>query len=291
MTPTTLPDLKQLRFIDWSCLQTHLLWVYEGPVSDKGKHNSFGGSPSRTCWLLRKGSLRIKTDGIATDVKPGNWVFVAPQGRTQDFSDDAEILSVHFQATWPGGEQLFSQNKNLVFPAHQMPELERAAVPLVRLVRKLFPGANDLLLSAPCSLENFLKIQSKIPAWVLAYIDVMLRLSQRINRLEGLDDRVVRAVIETDRFPLDHRYSDREIAQGVGLGAAQLSRLFMQSFGVTARQYFDNRRLEVARRALMHTSVTIKELSFELGFHYESHFCAWFKKHNGVTPTRFREKS
>lgn len=43
-----------------------------------------------------------------------------------------------------------------------------------------------------------------------------------------------------------------------------------------------------ARRLLLYTEKTIKEIAYELGFEEHTHFSNFFRKHNGISPTHFR---
>ena len=99
---------------------------------------------------------------------------------------------------------------------------------------------------------------------------------------------MLKAVIATDRFPLNQRFTDHELAESVGLSAAQLTRLFVNAFDLTPRRYFERRRLESACQALAHTQSSIKEIAFRHGFEYVSHFCNWFHRLKATSPSRFR---
>ena len=45
-----------------------------------------------------------------------------------------------------------------------------------------------------------------------------------------------------------------------------------------------------AQRLLTHTSQSIKEIGFQLGFEDPSYFVRFFRKHTGQTPVAFREQ-
>ena len=60
-------------------------------------------------------------------------------------------------------------------------------------------------------------------------------------------------------------------------------------FGKTVKQVIDDRVLLEAKRLLAHTSDSIKEIGFNLGFDEPTNFIKYFKKHNSSTPVEFRE--
>ncbi len=278
-----------IRFLDWASLQTTLIWIYDGLVAPEGRTiTRKERSVSTNCWLVRRGTARVVSAGSSATAHAGQWMLVTAEPRTWYFTDDAHILSVHFQATWPGGESIFPRKKTLVFDADQFPNLERKALPLLRLVKRYFPKARDYLPHIQCPMDVYFEFQRRLPPFLLEYIDTMLALGHKPQRLFGLDERVLKTVMDTDRFPLNQRFSDRELAKSVGLSTAQLTRLFVDAFDLTPRRYFQRRRLESACQALAHTDSSVKEIAFGLGFEYVPHFCNWFHRLKGCSPTQFR---
>lgn len=64
-------------------------------------------------------------------------------------------------------------------------------------------------------------------------------------------------------------------------------REFKKLVGVTPYQYLMNQRLEQAKSKLRLGSMTIAEISHDLGFNDQSHFTRAFKVHFGLTPGQF----
>jgi AraC family transcriptional regulator, transcriptional activator of pobA len=46
-----------------------------------------------------------------------------------------------------------------------------------------------------------------------------------------------------------------------------------------------------AKRILAHTTESVKEIGYDLGFEEPTNFIKYFKKHSKLTPTEFREKN
>ncbi|MFA6457744.1 MAG: helix-turn-helix domain-containing protein, partial [Bacteroidota bacterium] len=59
--------------------------------------------------------------------------------------------------------------------------------------------------------------------------------------------------------------------------------------GKTPKQMIDERVLLEAKRLLTHTSNTIKEIAFSIGFDEPTNFIKYFRKHTSHTPVEFRE--
>jgi len=81
------------------------------------------------------------------------------------------------------------------------------------------------------------------------------------------------------------------IAKEVGLNESYLCRLFKKNTNMTITQYIIGRRLSLAKSMLANSSCSVTEISLECGFNDVSYFCRTFTKHEGLTPTAYREKN
>ncbi len=275
------------RFQDWASVRYALMWAYQGPVQPMGKRGTWTHTDP-SCWLIRKGRVTVTAAGGRVTATAGQWVFVATPTRTQHFSDDAEILSVHFHFTWPGGEPVIEQPRSVVFAAADQPQLEKAAMPMVRLVKKNFPRASAFLPTAKCTFPVYLRVQDMLPRWLSAYLEAQAWLGVFPKRVGAMDDRVLRTIMELDRHPLSQKFSETTLVNHVGLGRSQLNALFLKATGMSPRRYYERRRLDECERLLTHTQMSSKEIALDLGFGSESHFSHWFRGHKGVSPSVFR---
>ncbi|MFA6961344.1 MAG: helix-turn-helix transcriptional regulator [Opitutaceae bacterium] len=284
-SPAPVPSM---RFIDWASLHYHLLWAYEGPVPRIALEGDYTDSAT-SCWLIRRGSVVLRIGRQVVTARPGDWAFVASPTRHQTFTADAEILSLHFDLTWPGGESVINRTKNLIVLGSHVPQMEKAAMQVVRVMRRHFPHAGAFLATERCDRALYLKIQSLLPGLLNAYLDTQETLDNPPTLRGGQDERVLRGVAELDRVPLDRRIGQPEIATRLGLSRSHMDALFTAHLGVTPRRYLELRRLETARRMLSRTGKSVKAIALELGFKHESHFCLWFKRQHGTRPSALRE--
>jgi AraC-like DNA-binding protein len=68
----------------------------------------------------------------------------------------------------------------------------------------------------------------------------------------------------------------------------KLNKATNQVLGKSPKEIIDERVVLEAKRLLAHTSNSIKEVGFELGFDEPTNFIKYFKKHVGKTPIEFR---
>jgi AraC-like DNA-binding protein len=204
----------------------------------------------------------------------------------QDFTEDARLLSINFSLEWPSGDSLVAPF--LVIPAKDHPGLATAARPLVALLRKEFPGVRHDLQSHTSSPTSFFRLQQMFSAWVLAYLEAVQAAGEQPSRMTGVDPRVMTALRALDRHRWSDRFTEKDLAEKVGLSAGHLDRLFVSQMGATPRGYLQKRRLESARAMLREPRMTIKEVGYDLGFSSPAHFCHWFRQATGESPREFR---
>jgi AraC-like DNA-binding protein len=80
-------------------------------------------------------------------------------------------------------------------------------------------------------------------------------------------------------------------ARDAGLSRSHFFRLFEASVGVSPKVYLNVVRMERAVDAVLHQSVSISDISHQLGFTEPAHFTRFFRNHSGVSPREFRSVS
>lgn len=282
---TSTPTLR------WNSLRTELLWIYDGPVRAESLCVTKDHGIGYWMWLLRKGNVVISAEKQTLKAKAGQWL-VSPHGMTrQEFSPDADILSVHFQCTWPTGENLFVEKEGLVFDASRFPRLERSASRLERLVSRHFPGVRLELIRQPTGYPVFLRIQQRFQEWLINFFEAMTEQNRTLPRGGECDERLWRAAECLHSAPLDGPFPAQQLQRETLLGRAQIDRLFWKAFGATTREYWENVRQESAESSLKATLMSIKEISYRLGFKQPSHFTKWFFRRVGATPQEYRKRA
>lgn len=67
-----------------------------------------------------------------------------------------------------------------------------------------------------------------------------------------------------------------------------LSRAVRLAVGMTPKSYIDRRRILEAKRFLVYSRMSVKEIAFSLGFEEPTNFNKFFRKHEGLSPNEFR---
>jgi AraC family transcriptional activator of pobA len=80
-----------------------------------------------------------------------------------------------------------------------------------------------------------------------------------------------------------------EYARMLNKAPKTLSNIFTLYSKKTPLQVIQERLLLEAKRLLLNTRRSIKEITYDLGFEEPSHFCNFFKRRSGKTPNEFRK--
>ncbi len=89
---------------------------------------------------------------------------------------------------------------------------------------------------------------------------------------------------------MDHPPTINELSKLVMLNEYKLKKGFKELFGTTIFGYIHKCRMGLAKKLLLGTSKSAKEIAYETGFGSPQHFSKAFKKEFGVAPSHARRK-
>ncbi|MBU2949017.1 helix-turn-helix domain-containing protein [Zobellia uliginosa] len=79
-------------------------------------------------------------------------------------------------------------------------------------------------------------------------------------------------------------------AKQIGVSVKRLNQILKEKLDMTAKQIIQQRQITEAKRRLIKSEITIKELAFLLGFDSFSGFSRFFKKAVGESPSKFKAR-
>lgn len=80
----------------------------------------------------------------------------------------------------------------------------------------------------------------------------------------------------------------KEYASEIHISPKHLSQTVKNITGKVAKEHIQDRLVLESKRLLLHTTLTIKEIAYKIGFKEPLHFSGFFKKNVGVSPSKFR---
>lgn len=110
------------------------------------------------------------------------------------------------------------------------------------------------------------------------------------RHVDGKSEKILKMMAFLDQR-VDRPFVSAELEEHMGLTFKHLNLLFKQTTGTTLWKYHCSARMEKAKRLLAATTLSISEISDELGFESPYYFCNAFKKQTGEAPSRYRKEN
>ena len=100
-------------------------------------------------------------------------------------------------------------------------------------------------------------------------------------------------VIELCRYIDNNPFDKLEIYNYLkekGLSSTSISKRFKKLFGISPKQYQQNKKIKKAKQKLSETNSSIAKIAFQCGFVDSPQFCRLFKKQCGMTPLEYKNQ-
>lgn len=123
---------------------------------------------------------------------------------------------------------------------------------------------------------------------------LMLKYIRNSDKRDLLDRSVdhKKTIVDNFNMMVDQHYKElkttSKYAEKLNLTPNYLNTIVKEMLDITAGQVIKNRIILEAERLLLHTSLSIIEISYELGFSDNSHFGKYFKSAKAMSPNHFR---
>lgn len=105
---------------------------------------------------------------------------------------------------------------------------------------------------------------------------------------DSLPKRQLRLILDFIDTHLTEELSLKTLTAIVQMSPFCFIRLFKQSIGLTAHQYVQRRRGEMAKKLLKEQNLMVSDIAKRVGFHSPRHFSSVFRTYTGVIPTNYR---
>ena len=164
---------------------------------------------------------------------------------------------------------------------NQSPEIHLNQIEQVKQVQKVI----DLVVGEyhnPNASYIMLKTLLKV---------LMLNLIRFWNRdfiKQDLNQKRLFQFLEMMEISFMYQTNSSYYAKQIGVSEKRLNQILKEKLNMTAKQIIQQRQITEAKRRLVKSEITIKELAFLLGFDSFSGFSRFFKKAVGESPSEFR---
>lgn len=126
-----------------------------------------------------------------------------------------------------------------------------------------------------------------IPALIGRTCGFLARLSQLVPGRRHRDNLLLRAqmLLESD---FETKFTLKTLAEKLNCREDRINKIFKEKLGVTPMQYRIGKKMELAKRLLVSTTQTVKEISFQLGYCDQFYFSSEFRRVTGMSPRETR---
>ncbi len=95
-------------------------------------------------------------------------------------------------------------------------------------------------------------------------------------------------ISEWIRLNIYQEMTVQDIAERFGYNKTYISRIFKRYSGMPLKTYINNERIKCIKEFLLSTDMNIRQISDKFGFNDENLFVKFFKYHEQMSPTKFR---
>lgn len=115
--------------------------------------------------------------------------------------------------------------------------------------------------------------------------------NNKVSADEGGDNRTMLSVVDYIDSHYTEEISLEQLSEVAGVTKQHLCKLFRKTFNMRPVEYITKLRIQHAKRLLLTTNDTVKEISESLGFSDSGYFCRVFKRYEMMSPLDFRKST
>lgn len=202
------------------------------------------------------------------ELRPG-YLYLIPNGFAYDYfcEDRLEKAYIHFNVLLENGLELFSGCRSF----YELPMDQENLEQVKQWMLGKEPG-------------DFFCLQGEVYRAVASFI-CMAGVDQKLNRqYSGLVSKVFVLLPGLKQSVTVH-----EIARLLNASESTLSKYFKKETGMSIGRYKEQLVMNRARQLLAEGKLSVGEIAEDLGFADQFYFCKYFKQHQGLTPSNYRQ--
>ncbi len=232
------------------------------------------------------------------DYQEGTLVFVAP-GQVIEIENDGKVYqpkghALVFHADLLHGTSLAKSINDYNFFSYYVSEA-------------LHLSARERQIVLDCFVKIEFELQQNVDKHskklIASNIELFLNYCQRFYDRQFITRDNVNTGILQKFEELLNGYFQSDIPQQIGLpsvayfadelhlSANYFGDLVKKETGKSAKDYIQDKIIEVAKNKTFDTGKTVSEIAYELGFKYPQHFSRLFKNRTGLTPNEYRSQN
>lgn len=224
----------------------------------------------------------FEIDGVRYDVKEGDFVIINPEQTHSGLIVSPENLS----------EEFFVGFSDFTFNDMPQNTLFKGDFPIITTNVK---ARKNILYVINQMLEENNQEQTGKHAILKSYLVQFILLAirekqqQHNNQTTNNKSKVSEEITKYFYEHFSEKISLDQIAKNMYLSPFYISKIFKEEVGESPINHLIKIRLEMAKELLLNEDLSVKEVSFNVGYEDAYHFSKIFKKYYGVSPIEYKK--
>ncbi len=207
---------------------------------------------------------------VAIQARPKGWAFTF----SRDFLAENNI------------PESFISNINLFKPFGNSPPL---AIDSIRYDRLL-----NVISEMEACMPRELKYRTRALGALLQLFLIYCNNSTSLNPNQLDEENSGVCILRDFKNLVENKFAEwhkvSTYAEEMHISSKHLSQTVKNITGKPAKEIIQDRLLLEAKRLLLHTNLSVKEIAYEIGFEEPLHLSGFFKRKAGISPSDFREQ-
>lgn len=164
--------------------------------------------------------------------------------------------------------------------------------PPLKLDQETFQQLSEIIVEMENCLIKDINYASRAAGALLQLFLIYCNNSSELNVSQIDEESKGVCILRDFKNLVEDKYKNwhkvKVYAQELHISSKHLSKIVRDLTGKVAKDHIQDRLTLEAKRLLLHTSLSIKEVAYEIGFEEPLHFSGFFKKRVGISPSQFR---
>ena len=218
----------------------------------------------------------FETEAHRTDIHP-NQYFILPKNTMHSYGanedDPWSIYWVHFDGKT--GDAVYKRYISNTKRKELLPFNNNR----IDLFDQIFRNLSTSYIAPQMEYANILGL-NLISSFVFENVHKSVRIANDQNLVESIIDFLTKNLNTT--------FKSHDIAKEFGYSQSYIFSLFKKRTGYSLIHFFNLKKIQKACEYLSYTDLSIKEISYRVGFCDALYFSRVFKKHMGVSPKAYK---
>ena len=217
--------------------------------------------------LVTEGTLYIQEEEMKFRVKPGEIIYLEPGKRHKGYNYNRIGKTISFY--WMHFESPVSIKNIKTFPLKNYKTIKSYLKQLLDLTNTPGVSKNSYDYMTRIFLEAVI-------------LDNEMENCRNISLVSDIS-AYIKSKIRT-------KLKVKDIADHFSYNESYITRIFKETYKIGIKEYIHNEKMKIAKNLLGTTEYSIEKISRSCGFDDGKEFLKFFKYHEGISPTKFRER-